>query len=137
MSLYFFLYPLSSAFFQNDYMTSFFKSWLKLCCSRGSCGGKGEGKGSGRTSGQGHSSEVETHDQEFAVRSRERKQNVLLAAVTARVSIEVGSTFGWQKIISKQKKVTGIDHFGASAPVEKIYKELSISKEVAAAKELS
>ncbi|KAL4373252.1 hypothetical protein AHAS_Ahas05G0063200 [Arachis hypogaea] len=76
MSLYFFLYPLSSAFFQNDYMTSFFKSWLKLCCSRGSCGGKGEGKGSGRTSGQGHSSEVETHDQEFAVRSRERKQKL-------------------------------------------------------------
>ncbi|XLR57478.1 hypothetical protein HN51_011826 [Arachis hypogaea] len=104
---------------------------------RDSCGGKGEEKGGGGTSGQGHSSEAETHDQESAARSREHKHNVLPAAVTTRVSIEVGSTFGWQKIVGRQEKAIGIDRFGASAPAEKIYKEFGITKEVAAAKELS
>ncbi|RYR67805.1 hypothetical protein Ahy_A03g014239 [Arachis hypogaea] len=43
---------------------------------RGSCGCKREEKGGGGTSGQGHSSEAETHDQESAARSRERKQDL-------------------------------------------------------------
>ncbi|KAL4390906.1 hypothetical protein AHAS_Ahas03G0191900 [Arachis hypogaea] len=82
---------------------------------RDSCGGKGEEKGGGGTSGQGHSSEAETHDQESAARSREHKH----------------------KIVGRQEKAIGIDRFGASAPAEKIYKEFGITKEVAAAKELS
>ncbi|KAL4289408.1 hypothetical protein AHAS_Ahas19G0383200 [Arachis hypogaea] len=41
---------------------------------RDSCSDNGEEKGGGGTSGQGHSSEVEPHDQESAARSRERKQ---------------------------------------------------------------
>ncbi|QHO11786.1 hypothetical protein HN51_069503 [Arachis hypogaea] len=44
---------------------------------RGSCDGKGEEKGGGGTSGQGHSSEVETHDQESAARFRKRKQTYI------------------------------------------------------------
>ncbi|RYR08056.1 hypothetical protein Ahy_B05g075602 isoform B [Arachis hypogaea] len=49
-------------------------SWEQVSYRRGSYGCKREEKGGGGTSGQGHSSEAETHDQESAARSRERKQ---------------------------------------------------------------
>ncbi|XP_021805026.1 transketolase, chloroplastic [Prunus avium] len=67
------------------------------------------------------------------------KESVLPAAVTARVSIEAGSTFGWQKLIGSKGKAIGIDHFGASAPAGKIYKEFGLTVEavIAAAKEVS
>ncbi|RVW35255.1 Transketolase, chloroplastic [Vitis vinifera] len=57
------------------------------------------------------------------------KESVLPAAVTARVSIEAGSTFGWEKIVGSKGKVIGIDRFGASAPAGKIYKEFGITVE--------
>lgn len=67
------------------------------------------------------------------------KESVLPAAVTARVSIEAGSTFGWQKLIGHKGKAIGIDRFGASAPAGKIYKEYGLTVEavIAAAKEVS
>ncbi|KAI4302793.1 hypothetical protein MLD38_038498 [Melastoma candidum] len=74
----------------------------------------------------------------FEEQSAEYKESVLPSVVTARVSIEAGSTFGWQKIVGSQGKAIGIDRFGASAPAGKIYKEFGITSEaiVAAAKEL-
>ncbi|KAG6403277.1 hypothetical protein SASPL_135494 [Salvia splendens] len=74
----------------------------------------------------------------FDEQSAEYKESVLPAAVTARVSIEAGSTFGWGKIVGSSGKSIGIDWFGASAPAGKIYKEFGITAEavVAAAKEL-
>ncbi|RVW90627.1 Transketolase, chloroplastic [Vitis vinifera] len=57
------------------------------------------------------------------------KESVLPAAVTARVSIEAGSTFGWEKIVGSKGKAIGIDRFGASAPAGKIYKEFGITVE--------
>ncbi|KAG6665554.1 hypothetical protein CIPAW_02G169100 [Carya illinoinensis] len=61
------------------------------------------------------------------------------SAVSARVSIEAGSTFGWEKIIGSKGKAIGIDRFGASAPAGRIYKEFGLTAEavIAAAKELS
>ncbi|KAJ6953139.1 transketolase [Populus alba x Populus x berolinensis] len=63
----------------------------------------------------------------------------LPAAVEARVSIEAGSTFGWERIVGDKGKAIGIDRFGASAPAGKIYKEFGITTEavIAAAKEVS
>ncbi|TQD84813.1 hypothetical protein C1H46_029661 [Malus baccata] len=75
----------------------------------------------------------------FDDQSDDYKESVLPAAVTARVSLEAGSTFGWHKIVGSKGKVIGIDKFGASAPAGKIYKEYGITVEavVAAAKEVS
>ncbi|WMV49523.1 hypothetical protein MTR67_042908 [Solanum verrucosum] len=71
--------------------------------------------------------------------SAEYKESVLPSSVTARVSIEAGSTFGWQKFVGDKGKAIGIDRFGASAPADKIYKEFGITAEavVAAAKQVS
>ncbi|KAG5231227.1 transketolase [Salix suchowensis] len=75
----------------------------------------------------------------FDEQSDAYKESVLPTAVTARVSIEAGSTFGWQKLIGSKGKAIGIDRFGASAPAGKIYKEFGITAEavIAAAKEVS
>ncbi|KAM3698485.1 hypothetical protein ACB098_06G191600 [Castanea mollissima] len=75
----------------------------------------------------------------FDEQSDAYKESVLPAAVSARVSIEAGSTFGWEKIIGSKGKAIGIDRFGASAPAGRIYKEYGLTAEavIAAAKELS
>jgi transketolase len=74
----------------------------------------------------------------FDEQSDAYKESVLPGAVSARVSIEAGSTFGWEKIVGSKGKAIGIDRFGASAPAGRIYKEFGITKEavIAAAKEL-
>ncbi|KAF6152562.1 hypothetical protein GIB67_013009 [Kingdonia uniflora] len=74
----------------------------------------------------------------FEDQSDEYKESVLPAAVTARVSIEAASTFGWAKLVGSKGKSIGIDRFGASAPAPKIYKEFGITSEavIAAAKSL-
>ncbi|KAG7998373.1 hypothetical protein I3843_01G255900 [Carya illinoinensis] len=74
----------------------------------------------------------------FHEQSGAYKESVLPAAVSARVSIEAGSTFGWEKIIGSKGKAIGIDRFGASAPAGRIYKEYGLTAEavIAAAKEL-
>ncbi|KNA17728.1 hypothetical protein SOVF_077450 [Spinacia oleracea] len=65
----------------------------------------------------------------FEKQSDEYKESVLPSDVTARVSIEAGSTFGWHKIVGSKGKAIGIDKFGASAPAGKIYQEYGITVE--------
>lgn len=52
----------------------------------------------------------------FESQSEEYRRKVLPSNVTARVSIEAGSTFGWQKWTGEKGLALGIDRFGASAP---------------------
>ena len=44
------------------------------------------------------------------------RESVLPSHVTARVSIEAGSTFGWSRWVGAAGASIGIDQFGASAP---------------------
>ncbi|WOK98105.1 hypothetical protein Cni_G06815 [Canna indica] len=74
----------------------------------------------------------------FDEQSDEYKESVFPAAVTARISIEAGSTLGWAKYVGSEGKAIGIDRFGASAPAGRIYKEFGITAEniIATAKSL-
>ncbi|KMZ75731.1 1-deoxy-D-xylulose-5-phosphate synthase, Transketolase [Zostera marina] len=74
----------------------------------------------------------------FEEQSDEYKESVFPAASTARVSIEAGSTFGWERYTGSKGKAIGIDRFGASAPAGKIYKEFGLTVEnvIATAKSL-
>lgn len=74
----------------------------------------------------------------FDEQSAEYKESVFPSDVTARVSVEAGSTFGWSKFLGTKGKAIGIDHFGASAPAGILYKEFGITVDnvVAKAKEL-
>jgi transketolase len=46
------------------------------------------------------------------------RQSVLPAAVKARVSVEAGSTRGWERYVGADGGMVGLDHFGASAPMK-------------------
>lgn len=52
---------------------------------------------------------------------------VLPPAVKARVSMEAGVTFGWQRWVGDGGTCLGLDHFGASAPAERLYEEFGLT----------
>ncbi len=57
--------------------------------------------------------------------------------VSARVSVEAASSFGWDRFLGWNGKHVGIDSFGASAPAPILYEKFGITKAgvVKAAKE--
>lgn len=69
----------------------------------------------------------------FAQQDDAYRQRVLPAAVTARLAVEAGSSFGWERYVGRQGRVVGIDHFGASAPAEVLYREFGLTAENVAA----
>jgi len=54
---------------------------------------------------------------------------VIPSHVTARVAIELGSTFGWREYVGHAGKMITIDHFGASAPANKLMEEYGFTIE--------
>jgi transketolase len=57
------------------------------------------------------------------------REAVLPPSVPARVSVEAASTFGWERYVGDRGASVGIDRFGASAPAERIFRELGITPE--------
>ena len=57
--------------------------------------------------------------------------------VTARVSVEQASTFGWDRYVGTTGQVIGMKTFGASAPLKELQKKFGFTVDavVAAAKE--
>jgi transketolase len=66
------------------------------------------------------------------------KESVLPAAVTARLSIEMAATLGWDRYVGPKGTVIGMHSFGASAPLKDLLKKFGFEAEnvVAAAKKL-
>jgi transketolase len=63
----------------------------------------------------------------------EYRDRVLPPAVRARVSIEAGARFGWLEWVTDGGETIGIDHFGASAPAERLFREFGFTPEAAMA----
>jgi transketolase len=57
------------------------------------------------------------------------RESVLPSKVRARVAIEAAATFGWERWVGNHGIVIGIDHFGASAPGERVLKEFGFTPE--------
>lgn len=70
----------------------------------------------------------------FEEQSKEYKESVLPKAVTKRLAIEMGSSFGWHKYVGFEGDVLAIDKFGASAPGEIVIKEYGFTVENVVAK---
>jgi len=70
----------------------------------------------------------------FEEQTAEYKESILPAAVTKRVSIEAGSTFGWERYTTSSGIAIGVDTFGASAPAGRLYEFFGISTENVIAK---
>ena len=64
------------------------------------------------------------------------RDEVLPSSVTNRVSVEAGSTFGWERWVGQAGRSIGIDHFGASAPAEVLFERFgfTVDNVVAAAR---
>src|SRR5207247_4846618 len=65
------------------------------------------------------------------------RESVLPSAVTARVSVELASTFGWERYVAPGGQALGMKTFGASAPLKELQKKFGFTPEhvVAAARE--
>ena len=66
------------------------------------------------------------------------KDSVIPANVTARVSVEMASTFGWERYVGSKGRMIGMRSFGASAPLKDVKKKFGFEADrvVAAAKEV-
>jgi transketolase len=74
----------------------------------------------------------------FDAQPEEYRKTVLPENVSARIAIEAGATQGWHKYVGADGRVIGLDHFGASAPMDDLYTNFGITAEsvVQAAREL-
>jgi transketolase len=74
----------------------------------------------------------------FDAQPRAYRDAVLPPNVTARVSVEAASPFGWERYVGRDGVIIGVDRFGASAPGATVMREYGFTAEhiVAAVKQL-
>jgi transketolase len=68
----------------------------------------------------------------FDAQPKAYRDGVLPPSISARVSIEAGTTMGWERYVGLEGTAVGVDHFGASAPFQTIYRNFGITAERAA-----
>jgi transketolase len=57
------------------------------------------------------------------------KESVLPKSVRARVAVEAGSSYSWDRYVGLDGKCVCLDHFGASAPAPILFKEFGFTAE--------
>lgn len=70
----------------------------------------------------------------FEAQDEAYRESVLPKAVKARVAVEAASSFGWKRWTGDRGAEVCIDHFGASAPFELLYRNFGLTAENVAAK---
>lgn len=65
----------------------------------------------------------------FDKQSQEYQDSVILPDVKARLAVEMGHPFGWDRYVGDQGSVLGIDKFGASAPGPIVIREYGFTVE--------
>ena len=72
----------------------------------------------------------------FEQQTQEYRDSVLPPEVTARISVEQGSTLGWERYVGATGQAVGMQTFGASAPLQALQERFGFTPEriVAAAK---
>lgn len=70
----------------------------------------------------------------FRAQPDDYREQVLPAAIRARVAVEAGVTAGWHEFVGPGGAVLGIDRFGESAPGPQVYRHLGLDVEHVVAK---
>ncbi len=70
----------------------------------------------------------------FEAQPERYRRQVLPPEITARVAIEAGVPFGWDRYVGPKGAMIGIDRFGASAPYAVIYEQFGLTPAALAAK---
>ena len=65
----------------------------------------------------------------FEKQSEAYKESVLPKQVRKRLAVEAATSFGWHKYVGMDGEVISIDHFGASAPANILFKEFGFTVE--------
>lgn len=65
----------------------------------------------------------------FSQQEQSYRDEVLPPDVTARVSIEAASSFGWHRWVGDGGACVALDHFGASAPAEVLFEKFGFTVE--------
>jgi transketolase len=69
----------------------------------------------------------------FAAQDPAYRDTVLPPGIRARVSVEAGITSGWEKIIGDAGRSVGVEHYGASADYQTLYRQFGITAGAVAA----
>jgi len=64
------------------------------------------------------------------------KESVLPSSVTARVSVEMAATFGWERYVGLKGRKIGMHRFGASAPLKDLLKFFGFTADAVVAEAL-
>jgi transketolase len=65
----------------------------------------------------------------FEAQPQEYRDSVLPPDLDARVSVEAGSTVGWERYVGRAGAMIGMHSFGASAPASDVYRHFGITAE--------
>jgi transketolase len=65
----------------------------------------------------------------FEAEDQAYRDSVLPPTIKARVSVEEGSTFGWERYVGKEGESLGMHFFGASAPLKYLQKRFGFTPE--------
>jgi transketolase len=63
----------------------------------------------------------------FAAQPAAYRDAVLPPAIRARVSVEAATSFGWHRWLGDGGEAVSLDHFGASAPGERLFEEFGFT----------
>jgi transketolase len=63
----------------------------------------------------------------FMDQDADYRESILPSEVTVRVSMEAGTTLGWDRWVGPGGAAIGLDHFGASAPWQVLFEEYGIT----------
>jgi transketolase len=58
---------------------------------------------------------------------RDYREEVMPVSLTARVAVEAGVSTGWERYVGRGGAIVGIDRFGASAPSDRVFRELGLT----------
>src|SRR5690606_2356084 len=68
----------------------------------------------------------------FEAQDRAYRDEVLPPRVRARVSVEAGVAQGWRELVGDAGRIVSLDHFGASADYQTLYREFGLTPEAVA-----
>ena len=63
----------------------------------------------------------------FEQQTKAYQEKVLPAKIRNRVAIEAGATLSWYKYVGLDGQIIGLDHFGASAPIQTLYQKFGLT----------
>jgi transketolase len=64
----------------------------------------------------------------FDAQTNDYRQSVLPSGAK-KLAVEAGSSLGWHKYVGSHGDIIALDHFGASAPADRIFKEFGFTPE--------